>query len=136
MEVSVRTRIRLVYLVLAALLEPVPYLTVRALEYHQPKPLAPQAVALVRRYLETLQAGDRAAACRIVDLPSLCASNQPLVVQKFTVSPAQPTVDGVRVPAKIDDEDALFMLSVGRRGYRIVDVVADTTRPLLRIGPP
>jgi hypothetical protein len=57
-------------------------------------------------------------------------------VQKFTVSPAEPTVDGVQVPAKIDNEDALFLLSAGRRGYRIVDVVADTTRPLLRVGPP
>jgi hypothetical protein len=136
MPVSVRTRIRLVYLALAGLRAPVPYLTVRALESHPPKPLAPQAVALVRRYLETLQAGDRAAACRIVDLPSLCTSTQPLVVERFSVSPAQPTVDGVQVPATIDDEDALFMLSAGRRGYRIVDVVADTTRPLLRVGPP
>jgi hypothetical protein len=135
-QVSVRTRIRLVYAALAGLLVPVPYLTVRALEFRPPKPLAPQAVALVRHYLQTLQDGDRASACRIVDLPSLCASTEPLVVQKFTVSPAEPTVDGVQVPAKIDDEDALFLLSAGRRGYRIVDVVADTTRPLLRVGPP
>jgi hypothetical protein len=136
MPVSVRNRIRLVYVALAALLAPIPYLTVRALDSHPPKPLAPQAVALVRLYLQTLKAGDRARACRIVDLPSLCTSTQPLVVQKFTVSPAEPTVDGVQVPAKIDNEDALFLLSAGRRGYRIVDVVADTTRPLLRVGPP
>jgi hypothetical protein len=102
------------------------FLMVRGLEHRAARPLAPQAVALVRRYLETLQAGNRAAACRIVSLPSLCPSGSPLSVQHFTVSAAQPTVDGVEVPATIDDEDALFLLTPGRRGvYRIVDVVAD-----------
>jgi hypothetical protein len=124
MQFSLRTRVRLAYVALAGLLVPISYLTVHAFEYHPPKPLAPQAVALVRNYLETLQAGDRAGACRIVELPSLCTTSEPVVVQHFTVSPAQPTVDGVQVPATIDDEYALFLLSAGRHGYRIDDVVA------------
>jgi len=127
MQVSVRTRFRLAYVLLAGLLAPIAYVTVRAVEYQSPKPLAPQAVALVKHYLQTLQAGDRAGACRIVDLPSLCTTDGPLVIDRFTVSPAQPTVDGVQVPATIDDEDALFLLSAGRHGYRIDDVVADSS---------
>jgi hypothetical protein len=129
MQLSIRRRFQLAYVALAALLVPAAYLTVRTLQYRRPQPLAPQAVALVRRYLEILRAGDRAGACRIVELPSLCASSAPFEVQRFTVAPAQPTVNGVEVPATIDDEDALFVLSAGHRGvYRIVDVVADAAR--------
>ena len=129
MPLSVSSRVRLAYLVLGVALASAAYLTVRALQYERPRPFAPQAVALVRRYLETLHAGDRAGACRIVELPSLCTSSAPLEVQRFTISAAQPTVDGVQVPATIDDEQALFELSPGRRGaYRIVDVVADSVR--------
>jgi hypothetical protein len=132
-----RLRLRLAYALLAGILLPVPYLTVRALEYHPPKPLAPQAVALVKHYLESLRSGDRAAACRIVDLPSLCTSTASFAIKTFSVSAAEPTVDGVQVQATIDNEQALFLLSPVRYGrYRIVYVVADATRPLLGIAPP
>jgi hypothetical protein len=133
---SIRRRFQLAYLALAGVLVPVGYVTARALEATPPKPLAPQAVALVERYLQTLHDGDRSAACRIVDLPSLCTTRASVVVDRYTVSPAQPTVDGVQVRATIDDEDALFLLAPARHGaYRIVDVVADSASVPTLIGP-
>jgi hypothetical protein len=136
MSVLLRLRLRLAFLTLAGLLVPIGPVTVRASEYSTPKLLAPQAVALVKRYLAALQAGNTRRACRLFDVPSVCAGNPHVRIQKFTVSPAERTVDGVQVPATIDDEDALFQLELRRDSYRIVDLVANPGPPVLEIGAP
>jgi hypothetical protein len=89
------------------------------------KDYAPQAVALVRRYLGALQRGDVRTACRIFSVPSVCAVGADVRVEHFTLSPARPTVDGVEVEATIDSQDALFQLVASHGRYWIVDVVVD-----------
>jgi hypothetical protein len=89
------------------------------------KAYAPQAVALVRRYLGALQRGDVRTACRLFSVPSVCGAGADAHVGRFTLSPARPTVDGVEVEALIDSEDALFELVASHGRYRIVDVVVD-----------
>ena len=76
-----------------------------------------------------LQSGHRETACRLFDLPSICASALTPRVQRFTVARAEATVDGYDVPATIDGEQALFQLTARPGGYRIVDVLADPTSP-------
>ena len=89
------------------------------------KDYAPQAAALVRRYLGALQHGDVQTACRIFSVSSVCAAGANPRVERFTLSPARPTVDGVEVEATIDAQDALFQLVASHGRYRIVDVVVD-----------
>ena len=127
--VSIRTRFRAAHALLVAIVLAVAFATEQALDYRRPGPLAPQAVSLVRQYLEALRAGDQAEACRIFPVPSLCSAGAVAAVQRFTVSAAEPAVDGVVVPATIDDEQALFQLASRHGLYRIVDVVADPGAP-------
>jgi hypothetical protein len=135
MPPHVQLRFRLVYALLAALLLPIGYATVRAVRDRPPKPVAPEAVALVRRYLEALRQGDQSGACRIFSVPSVCAAGVEPRLERFTVSSAKPTVGGMEVAATMDTEQAVFQLAGGPTHYRIVDVVADPAPPGLA-GPP
>jgi hypothetical protein len=136
MNAALRIRFRLIYLLLGVVLLSTAYATVRGFRYRPSKPVAPQAVALVRRYLQALQQGDRSRACRIFPAPSVCAARAAPQLERFTVSSAEPTVDGVQVPATIDSQPAVFQLAGGPINYRIVDVIADPTLPGPAVGPP
>jgi hypothetical protein len=91
--------------------------------------VAPGAARVVQSYLQALQSGHWATACRLFTLPSVCSSTDAPRVARFTVERPELTVDGFDVRATIDGQDALFQLQ-GRRGhYRIVEVVTDPTPP-------
>jgi hypothetical protein len=91
--------------------------------------VAPGAVLVVKTYLQALQSGHRATACRLLDLPSVCSGAAAPRVEQFTVDRAELAVDGFDVRATIDGQDALFHLQASGRTYRIVDVLADPTSP-------
>jgi hypothetical protein len=118
-----RLRLGLAAVVVAGLLAPAAGARPTAKAY------APQAVAVVRNYLGALQRGDVARACRLFSVPSICGAGADVRVRRFTVSAAEPTVDGVQVATTIDAQDALFQLVARHGRYRIVDVVADPGLP-------
>jgi hypothetical protein len=91
--------------------------------------VAPGAVRLVTTYLRALQSGHRARACRLLELPSVCSVATAPRVARFSVDPAELTVDGFDVHATVDGQDALFQLRMSGRTYRIVDVLTDPTSP-------
>jgi hypothetical protein len=91
--------------------------------------VAPGAVLLVRTYLQALQSGHRATACRLLELPSVCSGAEVPRIEQFTVDRAELAVDGFDVRATIDGQDALFHLQASGRTYRIVDVLTDPTSP-------
>ena len=93
------------------------------------QPIAPGAARVVTSYLQALQSGNRETACRLFDLPSICASALAPRIQEFTVARAEATVDGYDVRVVIDGETAVFQLAAQPGGYRIVDVLADPASP-------
>jgi hypothetical protein len=100
--------------------------TVRLASKHRPGPLAPGAVALVETFLGSIQDGDLQTACRIFSaFPACDPTITPPVLRNYEVQPAEAAVDGVDVPATLNDEYAIFTLSERLGHYRIVDIVAD-----------
>ena len=87
------------------------------------------AARVVTSYLQALQSGNRETACRLFDLPSICASPLAPRIQEFSVARAEATVDGYDVRVVIDGETAVFQLAAQPGGYRIVDVLADPASP-------
>jgi hypothetical protein len=103
-----------------------------------PRPLSPAAVALVKRFLGSLQRGDFRTACRLFSALPACyyAGEDPQPLTHYRVYPAEPAVDAVDVPALVDGQYTIFITakSIGR--WRIVDVVADPSAPIGAPPPP
>jgi len=121
-----RRRFLAAYVLLALGLAASSTATVSLASKHRPGPLAPGAVALVETFLSSIQQGDLTTACRLFSaFPACDPTVTPPPLQEFKVFPAELAVDGVDVPATLNNEYALFAVSehVGR--YRIVDIVAD-----------
>jgi hypothetical protein len=100
--------------------------TWRLAQQHRPGPLAPGAVVLVQTFLGALQHGDLNKACRLFSsLPSCDPTSTAPLLRSYTVSPAEPAVDGVDVPATLNGEYAVFSIAERLGRYRIVDIIAD-----------
>jgi hypothetical protein len=121
-----RARFVAAYAVLAIVLAGSAVAAWRLGQGHRPGPLAPGAVAVVESFLGALQQGDLTTACRLFSgLPACAPGFVPPPLREYEVLPAEPAVGGVDVPATLNGEHALFLLTERLGRYRIVDVVAD-----------
>jgi hypothetical protein len=124
--VVLRHRFVTAYAILALAVAGVGVATWRASTAHRPSPLAPEAVVLVENFLGAVQQGDLVTACRLFSgYPACNPSLGTFPLKTYEVLAAQPAVDGVDVPARLNGQYALFSMRHQIGGYQIADIVAD-----------
>ena len=121
-----RRRFVTAYAILALAVAGIGVATWQASSAHRPTPLAPEAVVLVESFLGAVQQGDLITACRLFSgYPACNPSLGTFPLKTYEVLSAQPAVDGVDVPARLNGQYALFSMQRQLGGYRIADIVAD-----------
>ena len=126
MLVPLRRRFLVAYAVLGLALAGSGAAAWKATTLHRAKPLAPGAVILVEHFLGAVQQGDLITVCRLFSSYPACRPDigfSPL--KSYRVMPAEPTVDGVDVPATLNGQYVLFTISQSLGRYSIDDIVGD-----------